>query len=235
MVTYVDMDTIDGSSLTHKDLDISLFGHPKIVPGKVEGGLHFDGSRQYASLGSHDDSCLGNLDLCNNGLLMAAWINPGKFRNGAVYLDTGKNGLSAWYENGKFKVKAETSTKTWEVETDALVRDAWQFVEFSWNAETGLTLYINNNRVAHTSLSKVRTDLGELGGGQFYLGRQAGSMTGKRYPNVTIDDLQYWFGDRNYLNAHGYIQRGKTVRKNNCQFSFSVCVVVLVAVAVFLK
>lgn len=217
------MDEKDGDTLVHKDLDITLFGQPEIIPGKVAGALNFDGSRQYASLGSHSDSCFGNLDLCNNGVLMSLWIRPGTFKDRAVFFGTGENGFKAWYEDKNLKISADTSSRSWQVESDDLEPDIWQFLELSWHPEKGLAAYINNLKVASTENSTPR--LRDSQDGQFYLGRWAGSMTGKRYPNVTFDDLQYWFGDRSFLIAHGYIQRGKChVRRcSKCFFSGNTC------------
>lgn len=44
---------------------------------------------------------------------------------------------------------------------------------------------------------------------RFYLGRGNVDMTAATYAEATYDELEVWYADRDYLIAHGYIQRGK--------------------------
>jgi hypothetical protein len=98
------------------------------------------------------------------------------------------------------------------LQTTELKPDRWQFVEIDWSEEGGLGLYINNRLVARASRPTVRG--GDLGGPnpeleQFYLGRGDGTLSNSRYGNMTIDDFEFWYGNRDWLLAFDYIQRGR--------------------------
>ena len=80
---HLAMDSMVGDRVVQSDLDVRSFGHPSVVErGKIGGALRLDGSGQYVSLGRQHDACLGNLDLCRHGLLLAAWLRPGTLRDG---------------------------------------------------------------------------------------------------------------------------------------------------------
>ena len=52
-------------------------------------------------------------------------------------------------------------------------------------------------------------DKQNAGSRSFYLGRGNGLSSRSRNANMTIDEMEYWFGNRDYLLAFDYIQRGK--------------------------
>lgn len=96
------MDRITGNRIAHPYLRVDTFGQPEILAdGKIGGALYLDGNGQYASLGRQHKACLGNLDLCRHGLLLATWIKPGQLKDGMDFLSSGANGLKARYANGQ--------------------------------------------------------------------------------------------------------------------------------------
>ena len=132
------------------------------------------------------------------------------------FLSSGANGIRAWYENGMLKLSVKTSTRVWTLETDKFLPDQWQFLEFAWDPEKGLDVYVNDKLVAESSKEQVR-DRAELleynpESEQFFIGRGDGTSASARYADATYDEMEYWYGDREYLIAHGYIQRGKPTR-----------------------
>jgi len=209
------MDAIVGDRVVDRSLDVRVFGRPHIDErGKVRGALRLDGAGQYASLGRQHDTCLGNLDLCRHGLLLAAWIRPGTLVDGMDLASTGANGVRLRYDDGRTRVTARTSTHVWTTETDAVRPQRWQFVELDWSDEVGLTLYVDGRRVARAEHPAVRPTTGTVQPSpdheQFYLGRGDGTLSHSRYGNMTMDEVEYWYGSRDHLLAFDYIQRGWT-------------------------
>ena len=44
---------------------------------------------------------------------------------------------------------------------------------------------------------------------KIFIGRGDGTQTTSRYGNFSIDDLEYWYNNREYLIAFEYLTRGK--------------------------
>lgn len=205
------MDTIQLNKVAHSNLVLSLIGQPESVAGKIGGALELDGSSQFMSLEGQSENCLGNLDFCRHGVLLSAWIKPGELLNGMDLLSTGANGLKMWYEDGKLKVSARTSTREWNVETEELALDLWQFVEIAWDERFGLAFYIFHKLVAFSPKPTLPAE--DVFGSsrdreQFYIGRGDGTRRNAMYGILTIDDVEYWYANRQYLLAFDYIQRG---------------------------
>lgn len=98
------MDRLTGNRVAHPYLRVDTFGQPTIIAdGKIAGALSLDGNGQYASLGRQFDACLGNLDLCRHGMLLAAWIKPGQLRDGMDLISSGANGIKARIVNGQVR------------------------------------------------------------------------------------------------------------------------------------
>lgn len=207
------MDAMVGSRVSHPRIRIDTFGLPRIAPGRIGGALNLDGSNEFASLGKQQEVCLGNLDLCRHGLLLSAWLRPGQLKDGMDVMSSGSNGVRMWYEGGKLKVSARTSAKEWNLETDRVRSDQWQFVEVGWHPEDGLRFYVNEEQVAQSTGSTARTDPGGSNPDreQFYFGRGDGSRSNARYGNFSLDDVEYWTSNRDYLIAFDYIQRGTLI------------------------
>jgi len=210
---YLKLDSIVGDRVVQPDLDIRSFGHPNIDDrGKIGGALRLDGTGQYVSLGRQHDACLGNLDLCRHGLLFSGWLRPGSLRDGMDLVSTGANGIRLRYVGGRTRVTARTSAHIWTARTDVIRPDRWHFVEVEWSDEAGLSVYVDNRLVAWASRAIVRPTDGAVRPSpdqeQFYLGRGDGTLSNSRYGNMTVDEVEYWYGNREYLLAFDYIQRG---------------------------
>jgi hypothetical protein len=123
------------------------------------------------------------------------------------------------------RVTARTSTREWSIPTDEFQSNRWQFVEIGWSEQTGLVVYINNKLVGRAGIPTVREAppaqpaAGGDGGGAagtgarpeqepFQLGRGDGTQANSRFGSLTVDDFEYWYGNRDYLLAFDYIQRG---------------------------
>jgi len=82
--------------------------------------------------------------------------------------------------------------------------------QFGWDAVGGLSIWINDRKVAYSTHFSARA-LGDSSFSdreQFYFGRGDGSRANARNGNFAIDDVEYWYSNRDFLIAFGYIQRG---------------------------
>ncbi|KAK6166927.1 hypothetical protein SNE40_023527 [Patella caerulea] len=208
---HFDFERMEGNRLVHDSILVNLEGNPRLRQGKIGKALELKRNRQVADFGRHNQICFGNLDYCRNGALFSFWIKPSQLKRNTYFASTGNNGITLHYKNRKLIAKAETSSRTWETSTPKLVVDKWQFVETSWHPETGLKLYINNEMVGEDTRHSQRDarNRGVADQDDFYLGRGNLDMNDNNYANAMYDELDFWYADRDYLAAHGYIQRGK--------------------------
>lgn len=172
-----------------------------------------NGRNQYASFGDQRRTCLGDLDRCRHGLLLATWLRPGQLKNGMQLMSTGANGIRAHYSGGRLRVTARTATKEWSASTTQFRPNQWQFLEFSWSKTKGLSIYINNQFVASSGSPTTRTRASsalEARQAAFYLGRGDGTEGRVSYSAMSLDDMEYWYGPRDWLLAFDYIQRGNS-------------------------
>ncbi|BFZ21895.1 hypothetical protein BsWGS_24934 [Bradybaena similaris] len=200
-----------GNRIVDDRMAISVIGSPSFTAGKIGQALQLKGNSEVADFGDHRSECFGNLDLCHLGVLYAMWLRPDRLRDDTYFMSSGDNGISFSYKGQKLYVKARTSAKQWEVSSSNIAVGKWYFVEVSFHPIHGLSLYINNELEAETTTPAARTDPPSRSAetNSFYLGRGNVDMTAARYAEATYDELEVWYADRDYLIAHGYIQRGR--------------------------
>ena len=202
------MEGLHENIVIHPDYTIHLTGNPQLVQGKIGKALQFSQQGQYASLGEHREDCLGNLDYCHHGVLLSSWVKFGDMVEDMQYMSTGQNGIKMWYEDGKVVCSFGTSTKQWTLPYDGFYPDQWFFIEYSWHAKKGLHLYVNNRLVAEATNTSDKDGQynKKLNGVYFAHGEVPDDgLTG----NITFDEIEYTYADRDYLTAFGYIDRGK--------------------------
>ena len=68
------MDKMTGATIIGVKLIATLHNGAKLVEGLKGSSLHLNGVNQWASLGIHEQSCLGNLRLCAEGFSVAFWV-----------------------------------------------------------------------------------------------------------------------------------------------------------------
>ena len=212
----IDMNTISNNKLSHPYLDINLYNNPVNVQGKIGGALNLNGNAQYAMIDRQNQNCFGNMDYCRHGMLFAGWIRPNDLKNREEFMSTGVNGLQLWYEGGRLRAKLQTTMRTWELETSNILPHQWQFLELSWDPVDGLKLYSDNQMIASTATSTVRlksdSKVTDRSHDRVYLGKGSGKRSGMQYGDFVVDEMEYWYGDRDYLIAWDYLQRGKPWR-----------------------
>lgn len=87
----------------------------------------------------------------------------------------------------------------WEVETNRIRLNDWQKVEVSWDEQKGLQLYVNKEKVASTTEYTVLRHTPDVTDHNVYLGRPNEDIRDGTYANVQIDELEYWFGNRDLI------------------------------------
>lgn len=195
------MDAIGNDQVVHPTLDIKLFGQPVITRGRINGALNLDGVDDYAFIEGQRSNCFVNLDFCRHGLLLSSWLKLDRLRDGMGILSTGNNGLQVEYIGGQLVVQAQTTMREWRVGTSAVKSNVWVFFEILWDPDSGLALMLDNERVAQNRTSVVRSDWANETFEQFYIGN--GSLT--------LDDFEFWYGNRVFLMTFGYLSRGKRI------------------------
>lgn len=192
------MDAIRSDQVVHPNLHIKLFGKPVITKGRINGALSL-GVDDYAFIEDQKSNCFVNLDFCRHGLLLSSWLKLDRFRDGMGILSTGNNGLQVEYVGSQLVVQAQTTIREWRVGTNAVKSNVWVFFEILWDPYSGLALMLDNERVAQNRTSVVRSDWANETFEQFYIGK--GSLT--------LDDFEFWYGNRVFLMAFGYLSRGE--------------------------
>ena len=214
----IECERIRGNKLLDEDLDITVFGNPRLVNGKVGNALDLNGRGQYADAGNHYVRCLGNLDHCRHGAYTGMWIRPGQFENDANVLYTGRNGAKIWVENGQLRTRWSTTGRTWGIDYDDMPQNRWYYLEYSWHPTRGLVMLIDNEVVAQDTLGGQRTGgfYTEEDAYHFFLGRDHDDPVNSANANVTLDEVEYWYSNRDYLIAWNYINRGMSRVLSGC-------------------
>ncbi|KAK3601342.1 hypothetical protein CHS0354_011947 [Potamilus streckersoni] len=205
---YFELEQRSGTRILHPSMVIETFGNPSLVSGKIGKSLLLDGRNQYADFGEHAQNCFGNLDNCPHGMMTALWFKPKTSEDGMQYLSSGHNGVNVIYRNGKFKVTAETSTRKWIAETTYIKQNEWNYLEISLDPGKGLRVYSDNHLIAEDNVSEGKQNMAS-DSSRFYLGRGNGVVDGNvsKSGAAIYDEMEYWYGTRDYLLAFGYIQR----------------------------
>lgn len=204
----IDMEKISGKRLIDDSLYITVNGDPQLIPGRVGYAVNLNKSNQYINLGSHLNTCLGNLEKCTNGILLSSWMKFGPYRNNMYYYSTGKGGISMYQREGYLYVNFLSDSKKWKLQIPNLKQDTWHFVELSWHPQSGLSMYVDNKLVGHSYAISYKDSLPQ--GKEFLIGRpnHGESKGSPSAPNFAIDELEIWYGTRDDLLASNYIVRG---------------------------
>ena len=90
--------------------------------------------------------------------------------------------------------------------TDRITPNNWHKVELSWDPTKGLELFVNKARVAGTSEFRTHAPL-RVTDHVVYLGRptEDNTRSGSVYADAVVDELEYWFANRDRLLAAGLL------------------------------
>ena len=205
------MDEKRGNRLVHPNLKIDLLGNPSIVDGKVNNAVRLNGDSQYLDAGETGDTCLGDLSRCPHGFTMSTWVKFDKLQEDSYYMSTGNKGVSMFYKNGMLHVAFNQPGKLWQTSVRGVQPNQWYFVEATWHPQKEAKLYVDNRLVSWTTAQRVAPKP-DKDDNHFYIGRANNGDTPNdyfKYPDVTLDEMEIWYSNRDDLLAFDYIQRGK--------------------------
>ncbi|XP_025090814.1 uncharacterized protein LOC112562040 isoform X3 [Pomacea canaliculata] len=169
-----------------------------LVSGHVGQAVALDGRGQYVDLGSHIDSCLGNLDLCPHGFTMSVWLKPGELRENTHYI--AGPAYSLFYEDGELKAEFSAKGRAWNVATPNFHSGEWQRVTLAWHAKRGLSMFVNDE-LMDTSSGEDRVQDNQPASDHVYLGRNL--VDTRLTADVQADELQVWYDQLDQLRATG--------------------------------
>lgn len=150
------MDAITTSDeLVNDDLSgIFTYYGPDISDNAVDGrSIYINGRRQYIDLGVLDDRCLGDNELCVDGLSIAIWLKFDRLHDGKRYVlstgsqEDGGSGVSIYATQNNLVVDISTQTFNLNI-SDTVQTNVWTHVAFTWNrTEEGeaLKLYFDGS------------------------------------------------------------------------------------------
>ena len=128
----------------------NLTGDVALVPGKLNKALYTNGMDQWVNIGDHRDRCLGNLEKCSNGFVMALWLKAHtQVMNGSeYYVNSGGHtvrsiGMTLLQQDGKLVSSFRTTSMRWRVDVPGFVSKLWYHVVLVWSRERGERIYLN--------------------------------------------------------------------------------------------
>ena len=174
-----------------------LVGDVKLVPGKRGRALYVNGVDQWVNLGNQRHSCMGNLIKCNNGFVMAMWIQFHKKDGVEHYICSGGHasksiGVAINMRDKKLRTTFRTETHFWDIFYEGTVYlHTWYHVVVTWNIANGGTVYINGILVRHVQdgVTKTSNTNGDVYV-EFILGAANGNYA--EPGEMTLDELRIW-------------------------------------------
>ena len=100
-----------------------------------------------------------------------------------------------------------TSTKTWATSSDRVTENHWHAVQLSWNERKGLEMYLDRELAASSTTptlhpSQTQTDHA------VYVGRATDDVSDGQYADAIVDELEFWYADRDQLIVLGLLDQG---------------------------
>jgi len=111
--------------------------------------------------------------------------------------------------------KFSTSTKTWETSTDRITQNNWHKLELSWSERKGLQMYVDKELVASSSSPTQQHHPPSLSDHAVYIGRPTDDNPDGLYSDAIVDELEYWYADRDQLVALGLLDKGTVCTRIN--------------------
>jgi hypothetical protein len=135
-------------------------------------------------------------------------MHPKEFVEDGYFMSSGP--YQIYYKNGRVHFKYSSSTRTWEVSTNQIDLNQWQKIDVSWDQERGLQVYKNDRLVGHTSYYEEHEPL-HITDYNIYIGKPNPTIEGGQSSNVMIDEMEYWYANRDYLWSHGFLTEGWSI------------------------
>ena len=201
------MDKLEDGQITVPNLEPETIGSVRLVSGKIGKAIALPGRGEHIDLGSFADTCLGNVSMCKYGFTVSFWIKFKRLRDNSYYIASGVTGFSVFSYGKRLYANVQRDDRQWQTSVSGIQKDIWYFVEITWNDETGLKLYINQELSSAQSQSTYEQGRSSPSN-NFYIGRANSGMSSERYAAAVFDDIEVFNADRELLLFLDFIQRG---------------------------
>ena len=143
------MEEIVGTSLLGS-VNGDIHGDVQLVPGKRNNALYTNGQDQWVDLGNQRSNCMGDLNKCENGFVMAMWLQMHPYDSSEKYYITSGGhtrqsmGVALLMQGKQLKVSFRTASWRWDLTYPTQpIPSTWYHVVLTWTAENGAHIYIN--------------------------------------------------------------------------------------------
>ena len=190
------MEEVSGGQLSGT-VQGALVGDVKLVPGKRGQVLYVNGIDQWVNLGNQRHNCMGDLSKCNNGFVMALWIQMHNNDDTEYYICNGGHtyrsiGVALTLRDKKIRTLFRTLTHFWVIYYDrGVYLHTWYHVVLAWNIANGGKVYINGVLAGHVQ-DGIRKNSSQNGDAyvDFILG--ASNLNYEIPGEMTLDELRIW-------------------------------------------
>lgn len=203
---HLPMDSARNNKIQGSNIPATLYGNPSFQNGKVGRSLQLDGEDDYVDGGDQSNACLGDLSLCQHGVTISMWWYFSRLDDYTYFFSTGARGLQFYYFRNQLIVEAQQRSKFWKVTFSNPEVRRWYFVEFTWDDDKGLRLYLDLQEVASDPDYQIRSPDSSVG--NLFIGRANTVMGREKYAKGMVDQVDICYGDRIRLINLGYILRG---------------------------
>ena len=201
------MDEIVGGTLYGSVAGI-LNGDVELVTGKQRRALYTNGLDQWVDLGNQRDNCMGDLEKCSNGFVMAMWLKMHRYHKPGTtddeyYLTNGGHtkysmGVVLLMRTKVFLVSFRTASRYWYVTTTAHnTLYTWHHVVLTWDATNGGKIYTNGmlDGEERRAISYTSNRAGDTYT-KFIVGCE-NMLPPRNAAEMTLDELRIWDAEMN--------------------------------------
>ncbi|XP_064599655.1 uncharacterized protein LOC135466195 isoform X2 [Liolophura sinensis] len=148
-------------SLVHKDVDVTLEGGAKVVTVDSLKAIHFQstsGTHQFLKFHTEHRSCLNDITLCQEGLTVSFKMKLASLDENTYILSSGgenptSTGLAILYRFGRLQFVFSQNERVWFCHAPRPTLNVWTTIDFTWQQQTGLEVFVNNVLVDQTKTS----------------------------------------------------------------------------------
>ena len=195
------MDEFENGKLVGTFLGI-LVGSVELVPGKSNKALHTNGIDQWVNIGNHRDKCLGNLNRCTKGFVMALWLKGNVMIGEEYYVNCGGHtersiGMTLLEQDGNLVAEFRIESIRWRVGVVGFESHVWYHVVLVWTEEGGEQVYLNGCLCGRMKTGIPHTNNQEPGYTDFVFGNANTDLNGKTTlaGEMTLDEVRVWDAD----------------------------------------
>ena len=180
-----------------------LNGDVELVAGKQRRALYTNGLDQWVDLGNQRDNCMGGLEKCSHGFVMAMWLKMHRYHKPGTtddeyYLTNGGHtkhsmGIVLLMRAKSFLVFFRTATRYWQITTTTQnTLYTWHHLVLTWDATNGGKVYVNGMLDGEERLGiSYRSNWAGDTYTKFIVGCES-TFPPRSAAEMTLDELRIW-------------------------------------------